>query len=65
MRSDSCRCKGEANKFPATKELSAVNRKSSAVVVKHIDVAQPPIGQAMLSYTHYTASHYDIIPIIS
>lgn len=65
VRSDSRSCKGEANKFSATKELSAVNRKSSAVVARHIDVAQPPTGQVMLSYTHYTASHYDIIPTTS
>lgn len=56
---------GKANNLAATKERLAVNRKSSAVVVRHIDVAQPPTGQAMLSYTHYTASHYDIIPTIS
>ena len=57
--------KGKANQFLAIKELSAVNLKNSVMVVRLIDVAQPPTGQAMLSYTRYTASHCDITPTIS
>ena len=54
---------GEADLLTATKELLAVNLKSSARVVRHIDAVLLRIGQATLSYTHCTDNRYDTIRI--
>jgi hypothetical protein len=47
------------------RELLAANLSSLAKAVRHIDVRQPPIAQAMPSFIRYMDNHFVTTPISS